>query len=58
MDATFEDPKTGKTEHHNVGKSNRKRGAPISRERDAIDDVENNADPDNRDITFHSYGTT
>ncbi|HMW46681.1 MAG TPA: RHS repeat-associated core domain-containing protein [Marinagarivorans sp.] len=58
MDASFRDPVTGNIEHHNVGKSNRGNGQPIARERDAISDVQNHAPPADRDITFHSYGTT
>jgi len=58
MDASFRDPKTGKVEHHNVGLSNRGRGDPIARERDAISDVQNHAPTTDQNITFHSYGTT
>ncbi len=58
MDASFKDPETGELFHHNVGKSNRKRGDAIARERRAIEDVENFAPRADNNITFHSYGTT
>jgi RHS repeat-associated protein len=58
MDASFRDPTTGKIEHHNVGLSNRGRGDPIARERDALDDVRTYGPPKDQNITFHSYGTT
>lgn len=53
-DATFFDPKTGQTTHHQVGLTDSK-GEPIKREKEALEDIRTKAQEKDRNVIFHPY---
>ena len=61
MDLSFEDPITGEITHYNVGLKNKgtknKKGGPVSRENEALNDVKTKAAVEDRNIIFEPYGT-
>ncbi len=53
-DATFFDPKTKQTIHHQVGLTDSK-GEPVKREKEALEDIRTKAPEKDRNVIFHPY---